>query len=132
GCTFTRNLFGGIRLKAGDVEITGCLIKGMDVGIRYWQGSPSINHNTITDNKTGIFCRQGGAGSSINFNNICSNSEYGMKLGDAQTEDLDATRNWWGTSDIAAIKARVYDKGREEYIGRVLIEPVLKSEVGIK
>jgi hypothetical protein len=131
-CTFTNNLYGGIRGIGGEVEIAFCMIRGLDVGIRYWKGAPSIHHNNITGNGTGIFCRQDMGGAVICLNNIYSNTEYDIKLGDMQKEDVNARRNWWGTTDIARIRNRIYDKSREGYIGRVLIEPVLQKEVAIK
>ena len=132
GCTFTNELYGGIRGIGGEVEITGCTITGLEVGIRFWKGAPSIHHNNITRNGTGIFCRQGMGGAAICMNNIYSNSEYDIKLGDLQKDDVDARRNWWGTTDINRIRGRIYDREREGYIGRVVIEPVLNGEVKIK
>ena len=128
-CTFTKNSYGGIRLKGGEVEITGCRITGVDIGIRYWLSSPSIHNNVITGNATGIFCRQGGEGSTITLNDIYRNSEYNIKLGDGQKEDVDARRNWWGSADVAEVRGRIYDRDREGYIGRVLIDPVLQKPV---
>jgi len=129
GCTFTDNSFGGVRMKGGQVEVAGCRMEGLDIGIRYWKGSPSIHHNTITKNKTGIFCRQEAEGSTIKFNNIFGNSEYDMKLGDGQKEDLDATRNWWGTTEMKYIRKKIFDHDRDDYIGRVLVEPALSKKV---
>ena len=131
-CTFTNNLYGGIRGIGGEVEIAFCAIRGLEVGIRYWKGAPSIHHNNTTGNGTGIFCRQDMGGAVICLNNIYWNTEYDIKLGDMQKEDVNAQRNWWGTTDIARIRNRIYDKSREGYIGRVLIEPVLQKEVSIK
>lgn len=130
-CTFSHNSYGGLRLKGGEVEITGCVIKDMDIGIRYWKSSPSIHHNAITGNKTGIFCRQEAGGSSINFNNIYGNTEYDIKLGDGQREDIDARMNWWGTKDTSYIRRKIYDREREGYIGNVVIEPSLPKRVAL-
>ena len=129
GCTFTNELYGGIRGIGGEVEITGCTITGLEVGIRYWKGAPSIHHNTITGNRTGIFLRQDTGSASIYFNNIYGNSEYDMKLGDSHKDDVDARRNWWGTREVSYIRKKIYDKDRDGYIGRVNIEPVLDRRV---
>jgi hypothetical protein len=82
-------------------------------------------------NKTGIFLRQEAEGVTIKFNNIYANTEYNIKLGDGQTEDVDASRNWWGTNDAPYIRRKIYDKEREGYIGRVIIEPVLPQKVAL-
>ena len=129
GCTFTKNGFGGVRGQGGDVEITGCTFSDMEIGIRYWKSSPSIHHNTITGNGTGIFLRQDMEGATIAFNNIHGNSEYEIKLGDAQKGDVDARRNWWGTKETSYIRRKIYDKERDGYVGKVLIEPVLDRKV---
>ena len=111
------------------MEIARSAIKGGDLGIRYWDGAPYIHHNTITGNRTGIFCRQGADGSRITMNNIHGNTEYDLKLGDAQTADIDAAKNWWGDVNVSSIRLKIYDKGRDMYIGRALIEPVLRHPV---
>lgn len=130
-CTFSHNSYGGVRGTGGGVEITGCVIKGMDIGIRYWKGSPSIHHNAITGNKTGIFLRQETEGATISFNNIYGNLEYDIKLGDGQKEDIDAKMNWWGGKAPAYIRRKIYDKQREGYIGNVIIEPSLPKRVAL-
>jgi nitrous oxidase accessory protein NosD len=128
-CTFINNSYGGVRGVGGDVEVAGCTFRGMDIGIRYWKGAPSIHHNTITGNRTGIFLRQDTGSASIYFNNIYGNSEYDMKLGDAHKDDVDARRNWWGTREVSYIRKKIYDKDRDGYVGRVNIEPVLDRRV---
>lgn len=124
GCTFERNSYGGVRGKGGKVELTGCTMKGMELGVRYWQGAPSIHHNEITGNETGIFFREECEGSNISNNNIYGNSDYDIKLGEAQKGDIDARNNWWGGGS-----PKVYDRRREGYIGKVLTEPALKDKV---
>lgn len=128
-CTFAGNEFGGLRGKGGTVEVTGSSFTGLDIGIRYWQGAPYIHHNVITGNETGIFCRQECEGARIVYNNIYANREYDLKMGDGHASDLDAANNWWGTTDVSAIRDRIFDHSREEYIGNAQIEPVLEREV---
>lgn len=131
GCTFRDNSSGGIRGKAGNVEVTGCDIEGMDIGIRYWKGALYVHHNTISRNKTGIFLRQECGAAKIDHNNIYGNDDYDLKLGDGQKEDVDARYNWWGGVLITDIRGKIYDKSRETYIGRAMINPVLKEAVSI-
>jgi hypothetical protein len=128
-CSFEHNSYGGVRGKGGDVEVEGSFFTGMDIGIRYWQGKPHIRGNTITGNTTGIFFRQDCTGAKAEYNNIYGNREYDLKLGDGHDTDVDAANNWWGTADIARIRQKIYDKGREEYIGAAVIEPVLQGKV---
>lgn len=130
-CTFANNSFGGVRGKGGEVEISGSTFRGMELGVRYWLGSPNIHGNTITGNDTGIFFRKDCEGASVHGNNIYDNRDYDFKLGDAQEKDVDVSGNWWGTADPAAIKAKIFDRDREPYIGRALIEPVLTGMVAV-
>jgi hypothetical protein len=129
GCTFTRNSAGGIRGLGGAIEITRCTITGLDTGIRYWRSNPKIHHNTITGNGTGIFMRDDADGSYIKYNNIYDNTEYNLKLGDGQKNDVDARLNWWGSKDLKVIKAKIFDKKRDKFVGKVTIQPILKDKV---
>lgn len=129
-CSFTENSFGGLRGKGGEVLIADSSFRGMDIGVRYWQGSPSLRGCTITGNTTGIFFRKDCEGANVHKNNIYGNREYDLKLGDAQEADIDVSGNWWGTSDVSEIRKKIFDRSREDYIGRALIEPVLESDIG--
>ena len=125
-CTFMRNSFGGIRGKGGKVEIAGCVLKGMQIGMRYWKGAPYIHNSDIMDDGTGIFWRQGCEGSKIKYNNFQGNRDYDIKLGEGQSGDIDARLNWWGDE-----RPKLYDRHRESYIGRVVTEPALSARVKI-
>ncbi|MHB8173629.1 MAG: right-handed parallel beta-helix repeat-containing protein [Nitrospirota bacterium] len=125
-CTFMHNSFGGVRGKGGKVEIADCILKGMQIGIRYWKGAPFIHNSEISDNRTGIFWRQGCEGASIKYNNFQGNKDYDIKLGEGQTKDIDARMNWWGGGN-----PKVYDRHRENYIGSVITKPALADKVKI-
>ncbi len=125
-CTFTRNRFGGIRGKGGKVEIADCMLTGMNIGIRYWKGAPYIHNSDITDDRTGIFWRQGCEGARIKYNNFQGNRDYDIKLGEGQAGDIDASLNWWGDG-----RAKLFDRHRESYIGKVITEPALSARVKI-
>ncbi len=125
GCTFMRNRFGGIRGKGGRVEIAGCILKGMHIGIRYLSGGPYIHNSDITDDRTGIFWRQG-CNPRIKYNNFQGNRDYDIKLGELQSGNIDARLNWWGDG-----RPKLYDRHRESYIGRVITKPALSARAKI-
>jgi nitrous oxidase accessory protein NosD len=124
---FHANEFGGIRGRGEGVEITGCDITGMDIGIRFWKGAPKITRNRITGNMTGIFFREGCGGAFVNGNDLSGNEEYAVKLGDMHAEDVDVSGNYWGDAGPGDIAEKIFDRKREPYIGNVLFEPVLSG-----
>jgi len=124
-CAFRYNSFGGIRGRGDGMVVTGCDISGLPIGIRFWKGGPRITGNRITRNRTGIFFRQSCETAVVRSNDLSENTEYALKLGDLHETGVDASGNWWGTSDSGTIKKLIYDKTRDSYIGSVNFEPVL-------
>lgn len=102
----------------------------MGAGIHSRYASPSISHNSITDNEAS----SGGAGiyfygqyfceATVNHNNLLNTTKYEIYL-DNDTLDIDATNNWWGTTNTDSIDARVYDYYDDIALGRVLYSPIL-------
>lgn len=113
---------GGMRFRSGPVRFTGNLFEKNGIGIRSYIGKASISGNTIRGNEVGIFVRERGGGLSISGNNILENSGYNIRIGDFNTEDVDARGNWWGSGDPLAA---IFDARSEPGIGAVLIEPML-------
>ncbi|MBI5739253.1 MAG: right-handed parallel beta-helix repeat-containing protein [Nitrospirae bacterium] len=127
-CRFTGNE-GGIRFRSGPVEVRRSSFRENRVGIRAHFGTAVIEENVIVNNEVGIFVREKGSGLTISRNNICSNSNYNVRVGDFNTEDIDARENWWcGTNPADTI----FDGHDEPGIGRVLYEPYLKAPVDMK
>jgi nitrous oxidase accessory protein NosD len=122
---FIRNQ-GGMRFRSGPVEITGSLFKENGVGIRAFMATALIEKNDISGNETGIFVREGGGGLTIRKNNIYLNTNYNIRAGDFNTEDINAKENWWQTADPAGT---IYDARKEPGIGTVAFEPVLIERV---
>lgn len=127
---FTNN-FGGMRFRSGPVEIKRSTFDNNSIGIRAYLGNALIRENNITRNETGIFVREKGGGLSITRNNIFENSNYNIRIGDFNNEDVPAKDNWWGSLDPLAT---FFDGRNEPGIGNVLYEPFqrepLKSGVG--
>ncbi len=86
------------------------------IGI-YGQGI--IESNTAIYNKIGIVIS---AGKVIN-NNIIDNNESSLRTMSSKT--IDASNNWWGTTDNESIKESIYDNEDDIYVGTVKFEPVL-------
>ncbi len=128
GCCFMKNT-GGLRFTSGPVEVRRCLFTENDIGIRAFRGNALIAENVITKNSTGIFVREKGGGLTIKKNNLFANSEYNIRLGDFNEEDVEARDNWWGEGIPLET---IYDARREPGIGRVHYEPYAKQPFAIE
>ena len=128
GCTFRKNE-GGIRFRSGPHRIQNSLFEDNRIGLRAFRGKAEISSNIITNNDKGIFVREKGGGLAIHRNNIFANRDYNIWIGDFNTEDVQATENWWGTDDPTET---IFDARREPGIGTVVFEPVLPEALGIE
>ena len=63
---------------------------------------------------------------TINYNNILQSSQNSVYLA-AVTNDIDATNNWWGTTDSAVISQSIYDYNSDFNLGRVNFAPILTA-----
>ncbi|MDG6221716.1 MAG: right-handed parallel beta-helix repeat-containing protein [Candidatus Bathyarchaeota archaeon] len=112
-------------LTGGKVTIENNLIKDCDkYGVNVITSEATILNNTIT-NVDQVAIRLLECGSAkINYNNIENYAQYSIYL-DGTSSTIDATNNWWGTTDTQAIDATIYDFKHDFYLGKVNIEPIL-------
>lgn len=90
--------------------------------------SPTIRNNTITDNSNGIsLLRQFTAPTSplILYNNIYANTNYNINSN--VPDDINATFNWWGTTDTEAINQTIHDYYEDFNLGTVDFTPFLSE-----
>jgi hypothetical protein len=85
-------------------------------------GSSVIDSCTITNNRIGV--SNPGGTTSIHNCNIVGNTVNSVT---ATTPDIDASNNWWGTTDLWAINQSIYDKSDDMQWGRVTFVPILSS-----
>ena len=121
-----RKNFGGMRFRSGPVKIQHSTFQNNSIGIRAYLGNAAISGNIITGNETGIFVREKGGGLAINRNNIFDNSNYNIRIGDFNDEDVNARDNWWGNGEPVQT---FFDGRNEPGIGNVLFEPYLALPV---
>lgn len=122
---FTNNN-GGMRFRSGPAEIRDSVFENNSIGIRSYLGNAVIRGNTIRNNEVGIFVREKGGGLVINGNNIYHNSDYGIRNGDFNNEDVNARSNWWDGDPASA----VFDDKDEPGVGKILFLPVLDEPAG--
>jgi len=109
-------------LEEGTATIENNIIvnntKGIETGSQV-----TIRNNTITDSSIGIALNKSPL-ATINQNNIQNYSQYSVKLENIPN-DVDATNNWWGTTDKQAIAQKIYDNKNDFNLGNVIFEPFL-------
>jgi hypothetical protein len=115
---------GGIRFRSGPVVIRDSVFADNSVGIRAFRGNAVVTENLITRNGTGIFVREKGGGLAVRGNNLFANTDYNVRVGDFNDEDVDARENWWGGDDP---RATILDGRTEPGIGIVRYEPYLRE-----
>lgn len=86
---------------------------GVDAGI-------NIRNNTIVNNTLGIYS----GFSNLNYNNIYGNV---LNLNYSASIDGNASYNWWGTTNTAAINQTIYDYKNDFTLGRVNFLPMLTA-----
>lgn len=89
----------------------------------YGNIAPSISNNTISQNTIGVYLDGDARYLTIKNNNIQDNSKYSIHLSSVQ--DLNATYNWWGTTDVQAINQTIYDFKNDFNLGKVNFVPFL-------
>lgn len=139
----------GLRFGRAKFSITRNTIEKNNIGIRFtrMEGPVEISGNTIANNRIGIFLvpssqnivdffEPGRTGKpwneghlEIKNNNIFANTDYDLNLGVKQKWDLAIRDNWWGTTDSKAIQEKIFDKSRDEELGKAIYHPVLKIPV---
>lgn len=85
-------------------------------------------YNTISGNAKGIYLYKAPK-TSINYNNILANSEYNIAMAEENPDSVDASNNWWGTTDPKAIELTIYDHAADEALGTVAFQPVMDHKV---
>jgi hypothetical protein len=118
-CLFTDN-DGGLRFRSGPVTIARSIFKNNRIAIRSYRGVGTIEHSDIFENEIGIFIRERGGAFIIHKNNLHDNERYNLRLGDFNTENVDARQNWWGTAQPLET---IFDDRREPGVGRVDFDP---------
>ncbi len=117
---------GGMRFRSGPIEISGSLFSENRIGLRGFLANAILSGNEIVNNDTGIFIREKGDGITITGNNIYSNRNFNIRVGDFNIEDIDAHGNWWGMEDPSET---IFDGRMEPGVGKVIFEPLLEEKL---
>jgi parallel beta-helix repeat protein len=113
-------------------------------GIEVIGASPLIENNTISGNMIGLDIYDSISYNNVHIeakpiiikNNIYNNTAYNLYLGypdglwyqnasEARAQNVDASHNWWGTTDPEAISKTIYDSKNTSNLGKVTFTPFL-------
>jgi len=136
GNIIINNHYDGISWEGGSSNISNNVFKFNGVaGIhfdlqRYYDSSTvHVYDNNITNNGIGIEIEAkglpGSAGTALEIknNNIFNNSNY--DISNSVKKQINATNNWWGTTDTSKINENIYDYYDDFEFGKVLYLPIL-------
>jgi parallel beta-helix repeat protein len=91
----------------------------------YGRIQPSISNNTVSENTVGVYLDGDAHYLTLKNNNLEENYDYNIYLSSPQ--NLDATYNWWGTTDTQSIKQKIFDFDRDFTLGNVTFVPHLNA-----
>jgi hypothetical protein len=122
-CRLERNIE-GTRLGNSSFSIDHCLVRGnVGKGLNFFGCSNRIRHNLITGNADGVFLFETDTESVVEANNIVGNQRYDVRLGDFYRGGKRLGENWFGTTDLAAIRERVFDGHNDPGLGTLEFTP---------
>jgi len=110
----------GTNSEAGIVVIERNLITNGIQGINV-ESKAIIQNNTISNNSIGI--QNPNSSSTIVYNNIQNNSQYSISI--STSKDINATYNYWGTTDTQTINQTIHDFKDDFNLGTVIFVPYL-------
>ena len=97
------------------------------------QDNYPITGNTIINNSYNGICLSGYSRPTVNYNSLYDNGSYDLytyTYYEAFGVTIDATHNWWGTTDPAVIGQNIYDYSDSAWSTFINYEPFLDSENG--
>jgi hypothetical protein len=87
-----------------------------------------VAFNEISGSEKNVFLYQA-SGARLRFNNLGDAKRYAIAVAEEQEADVDASQNWFGTQNPAAIDRLLFDKEDDPALGKIVFEPLLKERV---
>jgi parallel beta-helix repeat protein len=128
GAVITDNVITGCEdgisvLQGGTTSIQRNLIVNTSRVALHVASDAIISDNTIRNNQKGIVVSN--APTLTVKNNNLENNGYNFYL--YTGNNIDATNNWWGTTDTQTIENNIYDGKFKQYSGNVTTTPILTA-----
>jgi hypothetical protein len=137
--------------KASNLKISNSIFSGNKGGIGFRNSSAEILHNEIRDNKffgiwpkedvdalitfneitenqKGIYLYQA-RGLRLEYNNIYNNRTYDIATAEAQDFPVNASNNWFGTTNPEKIQEMLFDKNDDPELAEIAFQPFLTQAV---
>ena len=96
-----------IILGSGGHSITSNIFTNSGGAIYSEGGGNSITGNSFTNTSTALYLAGSGSGDLFNSNNVLGGNVSGISVNNTTGNSLDATCNWWGTTDATAIASKI-------------------------
>ena len=109
-------------LQGGTTTIERNLIVNTTRDALHVSSDAVIRDNTLRNNQRGIVVGNMPT-VTINTNNLEDNGNYSVYL--YTGVDVDATSNWWGTTNMQTIENYIWDSTFEPYAGTLNLESIL-------
>jgi len=99
------------------------------------RGEIIIKKNIIKGNGISISLRGDWPNVKINENNLFASGSFGggkdytLYTYTRDDRNIDATRNWWGTTDYSVIANRIWDRDDDISLSKVNYQPIATSEI---
>ncbi len=111
----------GISGQGSGVTISQNYVYNNKYGI---SGTGTIESNTIINNTVGIQVTMAQP-VTLQYNIIRDNTNYDLMMAGAGTPAIDATNNYWGTTNTNSIGNMIYDYDDDANLGKVTYSPFL-------
>ena len=119
-----------VALWGGRGEVKYCDISNNTTGIQAFFEGFDLSENTIANNEVGVILgAYDGYTPPVEYNNIYDNVISNMK--NSGVTDKYVPNNWWGTTDLGEIAARIYDGFDDIGLGIIYFEPILTQPVNV-
>ncbi|WKE66618.1 RHS domain-containing protein [Gallaecimonas kandeliae] len=127
--------------QGAKADITHSVIRNNNVGLYYYgaRTGGTVHSSQLYNNQSGVYIYGGynyladHPKPVITGNSIYDNSAYNYRVvfyRDTNKTVLDATGNWWGTTDLAVITGKIYDMVDDANSPLVDYRQMLQSENG--
>jgi hypothetical protein len=124
--TLVANNVVGLRPDGG--VITTSRITGNDIGIDTGTGWVTMTANEIVDNIDGVVLGGYPVRKSLTWSTLTGNSGYAVVyVGGYDDGEIDATNNWWGTTDEAMVAQAIWDFYDDPALYPVAYSPILTA-----